>query len=1123
MDDTQIQLSPDDSFPDDLLNLSADNSFLDDVQNLFLDDIQKFFDESTDYVVESETNPPQDSTQDHPALPAIEDYLRMDDTQIQLSPDDSFPGDLLNLSADNSFLDDVQNLSLDNIFLDDIEKFFDESTDYDYAVEFETNPLQDSTQDHPVLPEEPVEDSIPMDGGVPPLPSTGRDELTTNPQTDSAHRHHIIPDPIFETFFKRHDESPRSPTCDVLPLPNNLSDSVESSKPTPHPTQQHPPPTSQSLEVPVSTFQPLQNISNKQFVHTQLYQPKPTPLQSPTPPNKRQKISSKRCGCKVNKCQKRHCGCYAAGELCGENCSCQGCCNKSEYEATEKRNNNMGHNPQAMYGAPTLNPFAPSSAVNIASMARRQANSFTTSSNISPPQAVQMTMMAQQEANSSTTSSNISLPQTVQTAMMAQQQANSFTTSSNISPPQTVQMATISQANPFVPSRNIFPPQAVQMATIAQANPFVPSSNISPPQAFQMAFMAQPQASPFATSSNISPLPAVSMAAMASSRANPSTTYQPQAANKSWDCSEEILECFRVQKYDIEAECLPKPAERQRSSSDLYGCIRVLISDTIYSLYVLLARLKALSNFLSNNETSLKMMKIWVYAWLNCGRRQREGYNRTRDLDSEELLVQLPALLQLLYRLVGCRFFEMPRLEAITAFDVYKRAGQQEEPVEDSIPMDGGVSPLPSIGRDELTTNPQTDSAHRHDIILDPIFETFFKRHDESLRSPTFEDNLSDSVDPSKPTSQSLDGGVLPLPSTGKDELTTNPQTDSAHRHHIILDPIFETFFTRHDELPRSPTCDVLPLQDNMSNSVESSKPTPHSTQQHPPPTSQSFEVPVATFQPLQNISNQQHVHAQLYQPKPAPLQSPTPPNKRQKISSKRCGCKVNKCQKRHCGCYAAGELCGENCSCQGCCNKSEYEATEKRNTNMGHNPQEMHGAPTLNPFAPSSAVNIASMACRQENSFTTSSNISPPQAVQMTMMAQQQANSSTTSSNISLPQTVQTAMMAQQQANSFTTSSNISPPQTVQMATIAQANPFVPSSNISPPQAFQMAFMAQPQASPFATSSNISPLPAVSMAAMASSRANPSTTYQPQQQQMLMNPTNQQRIPPRFVVRHKA
>lgn len=32
-----------------------------------------------------------------------------------------------------------------------------------------------------------------------------------------------------------------------------------------------------------------------------------------------------------------------------------------------------------------------------------------------------------------------------------------------------------------------------------------------------------------------------------------------------------------------------------------------------------------------------------------------QGYSRTRELDSEELLEQLPALQQLLYRLIGCR------------------------------------------------------------------------------------------------------------------------------------------------------------------------------------------------------------------------------------------------------------------------------------------------------------------------------------------------------------------------------------------------------------------------------------------------------------------------------------
>ncbi|KAH0869462.1 hypothetical protein HID58_076484 [Brassica napus] len=158
------------------------------------------------------------------------------------------------------------------------------------------------------------------------------------------------------------------------------------------------------------------------------------------------------------------------------------------------------------------------------------------------------------------------------------------------------------------------------------------------------------------------------------------SNFKDDSSPIAWDCSawvrtyslflEERLECFRVLKYDTEAERLPKSTPGQD-----------------------------------------------------------KGYSRTRDLDGEELLVQLPALQQLLYRLIGCRlhllinelsctfqpegaanhnhviqyalalvlkesfkvycaindgiinlidkFFEMPKHEAMTSLEIYKRAGQQ--------------------------------------------------------------------------------------------------------------------------------------------------------------------------------------------------------------------------------------------------------------------------------------------------------------------------------------------------------------------------------------------------------------------------------------------------------------
>lgn len=152
------------------------------------------------------------------------------------------------------------------------------------------------------------------------------------------------------------------------------------------------------------------------------------------------------------------------------------------------------------------------------------------------------------------------------------------------------------------------------------------------------------------------------------------SNFKDDSSPIAWDCSawvrtyalflEERLECFRILKYDIEAERLPRPTQGQ----------------------------------------------------------EKQGYSRTRELNSEELLEQLPALQQLLFRLIGClpegaavgnyviqyalalvlkesfkiycaindgiinlvdKFFEMPRHEAFKALEIYKRAGQQAGSLSD--------------------------------------------------------------------------------------------------------------------------------------------------------------------------------------------------------------------------------------------------------------------------------------------------------------------------------------------------------------------------------------------------------------------------------------------------------
>ncbi|KAL4307586.1 hypothetical protein HN51_041958 [Arachis hypogaea] len=82
----------------------------------------------------------------------------------------------------------------------------------------------------------------------------------------------------------------------------------------------------------------------------------PEESKQPSPSKKKKRASSnnddngcKRCNCKKSKCLKLYCDCFAAGIYCADDCSCQSCLNRPEYEnkVIETRKQIESRNPLA--------------------------------------------------------------------------------------------------------------------------------------------------------------------------------------------------------------------------------------------------------------------------------------------------------------------------------------------------------------------------------------------------------------------------------------------------------------------------------------------------------------------------------------------------------------------------------------------------------------------------------------------------------------------------------------------------------------------------------------------------------------------------------------------------------